>query len=122
MSNKNYFREIVEKSYPHGFITDIESDIIAPGLNEEVIRLISEKKNEPDFLLQWRLKAYQQWLTMEPPQWAHLYWGPIDYQAISYYAAPRVYKKVKSLDEIDPKLLETYNKLGIPLHEQQRLA
>lgn len=114
--------EIVNKTYQHGFVTDIDSDIIPPGLNEDVIRLISAKKREPDFMLQWRLRAYRHWLTMRPPVWAHVNFSPIDYQSISYYAAPKTKVSPKSLDEVDPKLLETYAKLGIPLHEQQRLA
>lgn len=122
MSNQSYLKKIVNKTYEHGFITDIETDVIAPGLSEDVIRLISAKKNEPNFMLQWRLKAYRCWTTMELPLWAHLCFSPIDYQAISYYAAPKTKNKPKNLDEIDPKLLETYNKLGILLHEQQRLT
>lgn len=122
MSNQGYLEAIVNKTYKHGFITDIETDVIAPGLNEEVIRLISAKKNEPNFMLDWRLKAYRHWMTLEAPQWAHVRFHPIDYQAISYYAAPKSKKKPKSLEEVDPKLLETYTKLGIPLYEQQRLT
>ena len=122
MSNQSYLQRVVNRTYEHGFITDIETDIIAPGLNEDVVRLISAKKNEPDFMLEWRLKAYWHWTTMKLPLWAHLYFDPIDYQSISYYAAPKTKNKHKNLDEIDPKLLETYNKLGIPLHEQHRLA
>ncbi|MBW5802814.1 Fe-S cluster assembly protein SufB [Coxiella endosymbiont of Ornithodoros amblus] len=122
MSNQGYLGTIVNKTYEHGFITDIETDVIAPGLNEEVIRLISAKKNEPSFMLDWRLKAYRHWVALEAPQWAHVCFNPIDYQAISYYAAPKSKKKPKSLEEVDPKLLETYTKLGIPLYEQQRLA
>ncbi|QTS83850.1 Fe-S cluster assembly protein SufB [Coxiella endosymbiont of Amblyomma nuttalli] len=122
MSNQSYLQKIVSKTYEHGFITDIETDIISPGLNEDVIRLISAKKHEPNFMLQWRLKAYWHWTTMKLPLWAHLCLDPIDYQAISYYAAPKIKSKSKNLDAIDPKLLETYNKLGIPLHEQKRLA
>lgn len=122
MSDQNYLQKIANKTYEHGFITDIETDIIAPGLNEDVIRLISAKKNEPNFMLQWRLKAYWHWTTMKLPLWAHLCFNSIDYQAISYYAAPKTKNKPKNLDEIDPKLLETYNKLGIALHEQQRLT
>jgi Fe-S cluster assembly protein SufB len=114
---------LVDKEYEHGFVTDIDSDTVAPGLNEEVIRFISNKKNEPEWLLEWRLKAYQQWLKMEEPSWAHVNYTPIDYQAISYYSAPKSKDDgPKSLDEVDPKLLETYEKLGIPLHEQKMLA
>ncbi len=94
-----------------------------PGLSEDVIRLISSKKGEPEFLTEWRLKAYRHWLTMEEPTWAHVRYTPIDYQAISYYSAPKATGTApKSLDEVDPKLLETYDKLGIPLHERARLA
>lgn len=122
MENK-LIKEVVDKQYPYGFQTDIESDTIAAGLNEDVIRLISARKNEPEFMLAWRLKAYQHWLTMTPPEWAHVHHEPIDYQNIIYYSAPKSVKDgPKSLDEVDPKLLETYKKLGIPLHEQGRLA
>jgi Fe-S cluster assembly protein SufB len=114
---------LVAQKYRHGFVTDIESDTVPPGLNEDVIRKISAIKKEPDFLLQWRLKAYRHWLTMPSPDWAHVKIAPIDYQAISYYSAPKVNANApKSLDEVDPKLLETYDKLGIPLHERARLA
>src|SRR5208283_1085549 len=93
------------------------------GLNEDIIRLISLKKHEPDFMLEWRLKAYRHWLTMKEPKWANVHYPPIDYQSIVYYSAPKSNKdRPKSLDEIDPKLLEMYNKLGIPLQEQERLA
>ncbi|NGP54323.1 Fe-S cluster assembly protein SufB [Thioalkalivibrio sp. XN8] len=115
--------QLVARKYRHGFVTDIESDTVPPGLDESVIRLISHKKKEPEFLLQWRLRAFEHWLTMPEPDWAHVRIAPIDYQAISYYSAPK--KKTdgpKSLDEVDPKLLETYDKLGIPLHERARLA
>lgn len=113
----------VQKSYEHGFVTDIASDTIAPGLNEDVIRLISSKKNEPDFMLEWRLQAYRYWLTMTPPNWAFVKFPTIDFQSIAYYSAPKSDKdRPKSLDEVDPKLLETYEKLGVPLHERARLA
>ncbi|MEM6710490.1 MAG: Fe-S cluster assembly protein SufB, partial [Pseudomonadota bacterium] len=113
----------IEKKYEHGFVTDIESETLPPGLNEDVIRAISARKNEPEWLLDWRLKAYRRWLKMTPPDWAHLNIEPIDYQAISYFSAPKSDKdRPKSLDEVDPKLLETYDKLGIPLHERARLA
>jgi Fe-S cluster assembly protein SufB len=119
----NEVEQLVGQEYKHGFVTDIETDTVAPGLNEDVIRLISAKKNEPQWLLDWRLNAYRAWLKMEEPEWAHLHHQTIDYQAISYYSAPRSKKDgPKSLDEVDPKLLETYKKLGIPLHEQQMLA
>jgi Fe-S cluster assembly protein SufB len=114
---------IVGRKYRHGFVTDIESDTVPPGLDETVIRLISAKKNEPQFMLEWRLKAYRHWLTMQEPRWAHLRVVDIDYQAISYYSAPRAKGDgPKSLEEVDPKLLATYEKLGVPLHERARLA
>jgi len=119
--------EVVSRRYEQGFVTDIESDTVPPGLDEDVIRLISRKKREPQFMLDWRLKAYEHWLTMAAPTWAHVHYPPIDFQAISYYSAPKSQEQLeaeapKSLDEVDPKLLETYNKLGIPLHEQEKLA
>jgi Fe-S cluster assembly protein SufB len=114
---------LVGQKYRHGFVTDIESDTVPPGLNEDVVRLISRKKNEPAFMLEWRLKAFRHWLTMQEPTWAHLRIAPIDYQAISYYSAPKSKADgPKSLEDVDPKLLETYDKLGIPLHERARLA
>ena len=111
----------IEQDYKYGFVTDIEQDTLPPGLNEDVIRSISAIKNEPDFMLEWRLKSYNQWLKMEEPTWAKVDYPKIDYQAISYYSAPKK-KELKSLDEVDPELLETYNKLGIPLQEQKMLA
>jgi Fe-S cluster assembly protein SufB len=113
---------LVAQKYQHGFVTDIESDTVPPGLDEDVIRLISRKKAEPQFMLDWRLKAFRHWLTMPRPDWAHLKIAPIDYQAISYYSAPRKKDGPKSLEEVDPKLLATYEKLGVPLHERARLA
>jgi len=114
---------LVGQKYRHGFVTDIEADTVPPGLDEDVIRLISRKKQEPAFLLEWRLKAFRHWLTMREPHWARVHYDPIDYQAISYYSAPKSKTDgPKSLDEVDPKLLETYEKLGIPLHERARLA
>ncbi len=113
---------LIHKEYKPGFVTDLEADTLPPGLNEEVIRAISQRKNEPPFMLAWRLKAYQQWLTMSEPDWAYLDYQAIDYNSISYYSAPKVKEAPKSLDEVDPKLIETYKKLGIPLHEQERLA
>jgi Fe-S cluster assembly protein SufB len=114
---------LVKKEYEHGFFTDIDSDTVAPGLSDDVIAFISKKKNEPDWLLEWRLKAFHHWQKMLEPTWAHVHYPPIDYQAISYYSAPKSKKDgPKSLDEVDPKLLETYEKLGIPLHEQKMLA
>ena len=119
----NDVEQLVKKEYQHGFVTDISTDTLPPGLSEDVIRHISAKKNEPEWLLEWRLEAYQHWLEMKEPAWAHVHYTPIDYQAISYYSAPK--SKMdgpKSLDEVDPKLLETYAKLGIPLQEQKLLA
>jgi Fe-S cluster assembly protein SufB len=111
------------QDYKYGFVPDIDADTFPPGLNEDVIRALSAKKNEPEFLLEWRLKAYRQWLTMTEPKWPNVNIDPIDYQAISYYSAPKqATDGPKSLDEVDPKLLETYEKLGIPLHERARLA
>jgi Fe-S cluster assembly protein SufB len=114
---------LVKQEYKYGFYTDVETDSAPPGLNEDIIRLISSKKHEPDFMLQWRLKAYRHWLTMKEPTWPHVHYPPIDYQGSVYYSAPK--KKgegPKSLEEVDPKLLETYEKLGIPLKERERLA
>ena len=112
----------ISQEYKYGFTTDIEQETIPPGLSEDVIRIISSKKNEPDWLLNWRLKAYKQWLKMDEPDWSKLNYTNIDFQAISYYAAPKQKEKLKSLDEVDPELLDTYNKLGIPLEEQKLLA
>ncbi len=124
MSSKSQeVEDLVRKEYSAGFITDVESDTVLPGLSEDVIRQISIKKNEPEWLLEWRLEAYRHWLTMADPQWAKVKYSAIDYQAISYYSAPKSKKDgPKSLDEVDPKLLETYEKLGIPLHERAALA
>src|ERR1700761_4948540 len=114
---------LIARGYQHGFVTEIESDTVPPGLDESVVRLISRKKNEPAFLTEWRLKALRHWLQMEEPKWAHVNIAPIDYQAISYYSSPRAKTDgPKSLEEVDPKLLETYAKLGVPLHERARLA
>jgi Fe-S cluster assembly protein SufB len=115
--------DLVGQKYRHGFVTDIDSDTVPPGLDEDVIRLISRKKGEPAFLLDWRLKSYRHWQTMTEPHWAHLRYRPIDYRAISYYSAPKSNKDgPKSLADVDPKLLATYDKLGVPLHERARLA
>ncbi|MEZ5442483.1 MAG: Fe-S cluster assembly protein SufB, partial [Lysobacterales bacterium] len=111
----------LRRRYEAGFVTDIESEIVPPGLNEEVIRLISAKKSEPAWLTEWRLEAYRRWLQLTPPDWAKLQIAPIDFQAISYFAAPKK-DRPQSLDEVDPKLLETFDKLGVPLHERARLA
>ncbi|MCP2730683.1 Fe-S cluster assembly protein SufB [Limnofasciculus baicalensis] len=116
-------KKLVNQPYKYGFITDIESDIIPKGLNEDVVRLISAKKNEPEFMLEFRLKAYRQWLKMTEPNWAHVKYPPINYQNIIYYSAPKQpSKKLNSLDEVDPALLETFEKLGISLSEQKRLS
>jgi Fe-S cluster assembly protein SufB len=114
--------QLVSREYQYGFVTDIEADTIPRGLSEDTVRLISAKKNEPEWLLEWRLKAYRRWLTMTEPHWPNVHYEPIDYQAISYYSAPRTTKPLGSLDEVDPTLLETYTKLGIPLSEQKLLA
>ena len=114
---------LVKQEYKYGFVTDVESESAPPGLNEDIVRLISSKKDEPAFLLEWRLKAFRHWQTMKEPAWPHVHYPPIDYQKSVYYSAPK--KKgdgPKSLDEVDPKLLETYEKLGIPLKERERLA
>jgi Fe-S cluster assembly protein SufB len=112
----------VLQPYKYGFETDIASEVAPPGLSEDTIRLISEKKGEPEWMLAWRLKAYRHWLQMTEPKWPNVTYGPIDYQAISYYAAPKQMPKLNSLDEADPKLVETFAKLGIPIEEQKRLA
>jgi len=115
--------ELVNREYRHGFVTDVESDTLARGLDEEVIRLISRKKEEPDFMLEWRLKAFRRWLTMTEPAWASVHHPPIDYQDIIYYSAPRSMKAgPASLDDVDPELLRTYEKLGVPLKEREMLA
>ena len=115
--------EFVASDYKYGFVTDIESESLEPGLGEDAVRFISAKKNEPEWLLEWRLKAFRHWEKLECPTWPHVKYPPINFQDISYYSAPK--KKgdgPKSLDEVDPKLLETYEKLGVPLHERARLA
>ncbi|HVH34930.1 MAG TPA: Fe-S cluster assembly protein SufB, partial [Tahibacter sp.] len=119
-TERNDIENALNRRYEAGFVTDIETEYLPPGLSEEVIRELSAKKNEPQWMTDWRLKAYRHWLTMPVPEWAKLQIGPIDFQAISYYAAPKA--RPKSLDEVDPKLLETYDKLGVPLHERAKLA
>ncbi|MBK5942861.1 MAG: Fe-S cluster assembly protein SufB [Halorhodospira halophila] len=119
-SSNETIERFTSRGYEAGFFTDIEQEFAPPGLNEETIRFISEKKGEPEWMLEWRLEAYRGWLEMAVPQWQNVQFPPIDFQAISYYAAPK--QGPKSLDEVDPKLLETYEKLGIPLHEQKMLA
>ena len=123
MSSPDTIESLATQEYKWGFVTDIEADAIPRGLNEDIIRLISSKKREPEWMLEWRLKAYRHWLTMKEPTWANVHYPPIDYQSIIYYAAPKSKKDApKSLDEVDPELLKTYEKLGIPLKEQELLA
>ena len=123
MSNETAaLEELSRREYKHGFVTDIEADTISPGLNEDVVRLISGKKQEPKWLLDWRLKAYRHWQSMEEPTWQNVHYQPIDYQSAVYYSAPRQKTQLNNLDEVDPRLLETYEKLGIPLEEQKALA
>ncbi|SDZ06859.1 Fe-S cluster assembly protein SufB [Nitrosomonas sp. Nm33] len=115
-------QNLVNQPYKHGFVTEIESDIAPKGLNEEIIRLISSKKNEPEWLLAFRLQAYEKWLSMSEPQWQNVNYPKIDYQSISYYSAPKPKKKLASMDEVDPELLRTFEKLGVPMHERAALA
>ncbi|MDF1502310.1 Fe-S cluster assembly protein SufB [Roseisolibacter sp. H3M3-2] len=112
---------LVNREYQHGFVTDVEADQLPPGLNEDVVRAISARKNEPQWLLDWRLKAFRRWLTMKEPHWPNVQYPAIDYQAVSYYSAPKLAASKASLDEVDPAILETYSKLGISLNEQKRL-
>ena len=125
-SNTDTIREFAQQEYKWGFVTDINEDRAPKGLNEEIIRFISAKKNEPDFMLEWRLKAFRHWATLQQsdaePKWANIKYGPIDYQNISYYSAPKQKPNLKSLDELDPEIRRTYEKLGIPLEEQKMLA
>ena len=127
MSTSTDARDLIDNGeYKYGFVTDIESEISAPGLSEETIRFLSAKKTEPQWLLDWRLKAYRAWQKMaaseDDPKWAQLTIAPIDYQSISYYAAPKQKLALASMDEVDPELRDTFNKLGIPLDEQMLLA
>nr|NIP74259.1 Fe-S cluster assembly protein SufB [Gammaproteobacteria bacterium]NIW38815.1 Fe-S cluster assembly protein SufB [Gemmatimonadota bacterium] len=115
-------RAVTEQKYKYGFVTDIEAETAPKGLNEDIIRFISPKKEEPEWLLEWRLKAYRRWLDMPEPGWAKVSFPPIDYQDAYYYSAPKSSGGPKSLDEVDPELLRTYEKLGIPLKEQEMLA
>ncbi len=115
-------QNLIDQPYKHGFVTDIESDTAPKGLSEDVIRLISSKKNEPEWLLEFRLQAYRHWLTMAEPKWPNVKYPQIDFQDISYYSAPKPKKKLASLDEVDPELLRTFEKLGVPMHEQKALA
>jgi len=122
-SSVSAISDLIGREYKEGFVTEVETDTFPPGLDEDVIRALSTKKNEPEFMLDWRLSAFQRWQEMVEPSWAHVSYQPIDFQAISYYSAPRsVGDGPQSLDEVDPKILETYNKLGIPLQEQKFLA
>src|SRR2546425_8471098 len=114
--------ELANREYQYGFVTDVEAETVPKGLSEEVVRLISEKKREPSWLLEWRLKAYRTWLTMTEPTWANIKYGPIDYQNIVYYSAPKRRPALASLDEVDPEIRRTFEKLGIPLEEQKMLS
>ncbi|HEY5605709.1 MAG TPA: Fe-S cluster assembly protein SufB, partial [Thermoplasmata archaeon] len=121
MVSKSVLQEQMSKQeYKYGFVSDIDEELAPKGLNEDIVRLISRKKKEPEWLLEWRLRAYRHWLTMKQPTWANITYGPIDYQDAHYYAAPR--KQPKSLDEVDPEIMSLYAKLGIPLAEQELLA
>lgn len=122
MNQPQSIDELINQEYKHGFVTDIESDALACGLNEDTVRAISAKKNEPEFMLAWRLKAYAHFLTLIEPKWPNVHYPPIDYQSICYYSAPKLKKQLNSLDEVDPELLKTYEKLGISLKEQERLS
>jgi Fe-S cluster assembly protein SufB len=125
-STVNQINDLTQQEYKWGFITSIDEDRLPPGLNEEIVRAIALKKGEPEFMVEWRLKAYRYWAQLEQkqaePKWANVKYPPIDYQALSYYSAPKQKKELKSLDEVDPEILDTYSKLGIPLHEQKLLA
>ena len=114
--------EFTSQDYKYGFYTDVEADSTPPGLNEDIIRTISQKKGEPEWMLEYRLKAYRRWCQMHEPHWAFVNYPPIDYQGIIYYSAPKKAQALKSLDEVDPEILKTYERLGIPLHEQKALA
>jgi Fe-S cluster assembly protein SufB len=114
--------ELANKEYKYGFVSEIEADTLPKGLNEDIIRQLSAKKNEPEFMLEWRLKAYRHWLTMKEPHWPNVTYAPVDYQNLSYYSAPKKKPALKSLDEVDPELLDVYKKLGISLDEQKRLT
>ena len=120
--NENIISEVTSKEYEYGFVTDIETDFVPKGLDEDIIRLISKKKEEPEWLLEFRLKAFRHWQTLKQPNWAHLDLPEIDYQDIIYYAAPRKRQQKQSLDEVDPELLATFDKLGISLDEQKKLS
>ena len=115
-------QELATKEYKYGFVTEVEADEVPRGLNEDIIRTISSKKNEPDWLLDWRLKSYRLWTTMKEPKWPNVTYGPIDYQDIVYYSAPKKKPGLESLDEVDPEIRRTFEKLGIPLEEQKLLS
>jgi Fe-S cluster assembly protein SufB len=122
MSEAPEIEDLVRSEYQHGFVTEIESETLPPGLDEGVVGAISQRKGEPKFMLEWRIKAYRHWQTMQEPKWSSVHYPPVDYQAISYFSAPKKKDGPKSLDEVDPALLETYEKLGIPIEEQKALA
>src|SRR6476660_4290107 len=125
-SATNATEELVNREYKYGFVTEIETDTVPRGLNKDIVRLISAKKNEPSFMLDWRLKAYRHWVKLAKseaePKWANVHYPPIDYQDVIYYAAPKQKKALNSLEEVDEELLRTFDKLGIPLEEQKRLT
>jgi len=121
-TEKELAKELENKKYEYGFVTDVESDVIRKGLDEDIVRLISSKKNEPEWLLEWRLSAFRIWKKMEEPEWAHLHYTKPDFQDLHYYAAPKTKKTLNSLDEVDPEILKTFNKLGIPIEEQKVLS
>ena len=125
-TDSNTIRDLAESEYKWGFVTDIEEERAPKGLNEDIIRLISSKKNEPEFMLAWRLKAFRHWVSLEKaqaePKWANIHYEPIDYQNITYYSAPKKKPSLTDLNEVDPEILRTYEKLGIPLGEQKRLS
>src|SRR5579863_5669013 len=125
-SNANTIQDLANREYKWGFVTDIEEERVPKGLNEEIVRIISAKKNEPQFMLDWRLKAFRYWSSLEAkqaePKWANVHYPPIDYQAITYYSAPKQKPQLESLDQLDPEILRTYEKLGIPITEQKMLA
>ena len=121
-TEEKYLEELANREYKYGFTTDIEADTIPKGLNEEIIRIISAKKSEPEFMLEWRLKAFRHWQKMEEPHWPNVTYPPVDYQKIVYYSAPKKKQQLESIDEVDPELLRTYERLGIPLDEQKRLT
>src|SRR5262245_59324630 len=114
--------QLTHREYKYGFVTDVEQDAAPRGLSEDIVRLISAKKQEPEWLLEWRLKAYRTWLTMKEPTWGNVTYGPINYQDIIYYAAPRKRPSLQSLDEVDPEIRRTFERLGIPIEEQKRLS